>query len=342
LKVRYERHPIGTRINVGNQELMLCGVTPNGQPHFSRRWGKDVEEYTEAFHNTTHMYAPTVMQLRKRQGELHDLHAERGVVELYDKHEGASIVVVGNGPSIVKALPVIKELREKHGHIVIGTNACMQYGYRNVMDYYMVLCWLTQNWWWHGQDVKNVPCITSFHSTAAVIRDFPIRYYFNDSFLDVTVLKPETRNRFGCLDGGMTVVYSAMHMAFKMGAARIVFAGMDLAYTDYMDHPNDPLDYGKAISRKVFVARDIRGNATLSDERMVAQKELIKGQTIFVEEAGVEVVNITDAGILDIGFCESPEGYLNDVRAGVKYERIGGQKYVELQGPVPACSAAAG
>ena len=333
MRIQYDLHELGSRFNYGGKDLLVCGKQDNREGSSSvllaRRWKRDKPDISvDFFTSDNHLFAPTVRMLRKDHGDAHDAHAEHGITELYGKHEGKPVIILGCGPSLSNALPYVKELREKHGHIVIGANSCMHAGFRHCLDYYSVLCWMTQAWWWRGFETKDLPCITSFHTPLEVIRDFPIRYYYDDTFLDVTANKPESRRKYGTLDGGMTVIYCNLHLAFKMGASRIVFVGMDLAYTNFMDHKDDPLNWEKAKGRHPFATRDIHGNTTLTDKNMTAQRDLLKGQTVFVEEEGVSVLNITDNGIFDIGGCMSPGDYLDSVRANENivpvFQKVGG------------------
>ena len=209
-----ERHQIGDRFVYQDQEVLVCGKSLDNRMLFARRWGKSPSENITFMTNDSYLFAPTVRQLRQKQGYLHDEYAELGVKDLYDKHRGCTVVVVACGPSMPDALEPVRRLHELHNHVVIGTNVCLQFGFRDVIDYYMLLCWLSQPWWWRNADPRGLKCITSFHTPPEVIRDFPVRYYFEDSFLDVTIDAPEHRKKWGTLDGGMTVVYSAMHPGF--------------------------------------------------------------------------------------------------------------------------------
>ena len=336
MSVIIKRCSVGERITCGRETLLCAGATDDGRMLTVRSW-KDAPDTSSCQLGDFHTFAPTVRQLRKDQGDMHDAYAEHGVNELFGKHEGKSIIIVANGPSITRYVDVIRELREKHGHIVIGVNAAMKYGFHNCMDYYMVLCWLTQKWWWTGYDTSKIPCVTSFGSTVDVIRDFPNRYYYDEAFIDIIAEKPESRKKYGCLDGGVSVTYSAYHLAYKMGASRIILAGVDCAYTDNMDHPDDPLTWEKAKRRQVYPVCDINGKAVLTDKTLMMQHDLMKAQTVFVEEDGIPVINISGGGILDIGGRMTAHEYLDTVR---KQEAEGGTFMVKQKevshGGVPA------
>jgi len=310
------RRPPYEPFPLGDQTAMIVGRSADGAALFVRKWkGEETAPGNAPLMQASNSLAPTVRQLRQRQGRIHDSHASRGIVDLHGKHRGKTCVIVGCGPSMESALPAVRELHDQHDHVVIATNSSLKSGY-GFCDYYMLLCWLSQHWWWEKADTSKIKLVTSFHTPPEVIRDFPERYYFDDTYLDSTVERPDSRHKFGCLDAGLTVTYSAMHLAFKMGCRRVVFVGLDLAYTGMMDHANDPLSWEKAKARSTLLRRDINGNTALTDEVMWEQRNLIRGQCCFLEEDGIVCVNATGAGILDLGTCMTPNEYLELVRNG--------------------------
>ena len=66
--------------------------------------------------------------------------------------------------------------------------------------------------------------------------------------------------------------------------------------------------------------RDVHGGVCVTDRVMWEQRALIKGQTWFVEDSGVPVLNITGAGCLDLGGTMAPQEYLDSVRQGDNFE----------------------
>jgi hypothetical protein len=284
---------------------------------WTRDWRRS--DNPEVLQCDAEMFAPTVRELRWKHGRTHDEHASHGVKELFGCHAGQTAVILGCGPSLPRALPYVKELREKHGHIVIASNMALTIGFDQCTDYYVLLCWLSQPWWWKRANRDGIKCVCSFQTPPEVARDWKERYYYADTFVDVTMDVPEARQEYGTLDGGGTVTYSALHLAWKMGCSRIVFAGMDYAWTNYEDHPGDPMQYEKGIARNPKVVRDIHGNATVSDAMLLGFCDLMKMQTALVQDAGIPCINITDGGIFDIGGNMPPEEYMRAVRDGDEF-----------------------
>lgn len=303
-------------IQMDGQRMVLAGRDTTGSLVWARDWRR---EASESMTNDSSFFAPTVRELRWRHGRTHDEYAEHGVAELEDREKGRPAVILGCGPSLVKALPYVKELREKHGHFVIASNMALTAGFDQCCDYYVLLCWLSQPWWWKRAKRDGIKCVCSFQTPPEIIRDWPERYYFCDTFVDVTMDRPESRKRYGSLDGGGTVIYSALHLAWKLGASRIVYAGMDYAWTDFQDHPGDPMRYEKGMRREPRVVKDIHGNATVTDKTLLSLCDLMRMQTYLVQDAGIPCVNITDAGIFDIGGNMPPEEYMAAVRAGDQF-----------------------
>jgi len=319
MKTAYVRVPPRVPVEMEKgQRLILVGRDNTGSYLWARDWR--MGDAPGILTNDSSFFAPTVRELRWRHGRMHDEYAKCGIKDLYGAHKGQPAVILGCGPSLPKALPYVQELREKHGHIVIASNMALTRGFDACADYYVLLCWLSQPWWWKRSSRRSeIKCVCSFATPPEIIRDFPQRYYYSDTFADVTIDQPGDRMAFGTLDGGGTVTYSALHLAWKMGCSRIVYAGMDYAWTNYEDHPGDPMTYEKGMSRKPRVVRDIHGNATVSDEMLLSFRDLMRAQTAFVEDAGIPCVNITDAGIFNIGGCMPPEEYMEAVRAGDEF-----------------------
>lgn len=308
-----------TPVYFQGQRMVLAGTDLAGNMHWARDWTRGDQG---SITNDSNMFAPTLRELRWRHGRTHEEFAEHGIKELYGSEKGRPCVILGCGPSLHKSLPIVKELHDKHDHFVVASNMALTDGFDACSDYYVLLCWLSQPWWWKRAKRDHLKCIPSFQTPPEIIRDFPKnRYYYADTFVDVTLEGTERRKKWGSLDGGGTVTYSALHLAWKLGASRVVYFGMDYSWTNYEDHPGDPMRYEKGMSRHPKIVRDIHGNAVVSDSILTDLCDLMRCQTALVQDAGIPCINATGAGIFDIGANMTQEEYLADVRAGTEYQQ---------------------
>lgn len=92
-----------------------------------------------------------------------------------------------------------------------------------------------------------------------------------------------------------------MHMAFRCRAKKIILVGQDLAYTDCKNHAFEPLPWAVAEKRECIVVKDVNGNMTVTDKRMIRHAKLMAAAAFWCERAGVPVYNSSGAGILNLG-----------------------------------------
>lgn len=278
-------------------EVIAAAPNPDGQAYFVPRWTllDKIESHMVAEQRAGHVKAAIESNFEKHKHLIRD-----GVAELFGTAAGETVFIVGSGPSLNRNGQVLKRMP---GAKVIAINGALSYlaEIGRKPDYYFTLDWLGNEGWLDGMPTDGVRLIASVTCPPEVVTRFEKYHHFVG--MTLTSGSEEEINRkyayLGQLDAGLTATYSAMHLAYRMGAEKIVLVGQDFAFTNGMYHWNERCPKGLLEDRKAYPTTDINGYGTFTDYQLDRNMSLIRAAAMWCAEDGLEVINATEGGILD-------------------------------------------
>ena len=239
---------------------------------------------------------PDIVDVWKSNFKVHEPAIKRGANELFADEDGTKkpndVIIVGCGPSI-KDL----KLERKEGYTIITTNSALQYIDPAVVDYHMVLDYECRDWWFDG-DIGHIPLICSVFCNPVVLTKFEKVYHYGNLKTDGFEEESEKSFPLGVLFQGQSVLYSAFHMAYKMGAKRIIFVGADGCYTNGQVHDKEAIPVERLDN--IYLKEDINGSVVMT-ERMyegIADNISASAKLLKTSSPDVKVINATGCGIM--------------------------------------------
>lgn len=292
----------------GDFLVRAAAATLDGRAYFVPRW-KDLDDRQVGW-VAEKRSASSKAEIEKNFAAVKP-HIKRGIGEFFGAFPGETFFIVGSGPSLVKNVGL---LHRRPGTKIIAVNGALKALPPGTADFYFTLDWLGSRSWLDGVDTKGVKLV------ASVTIPPPVLTRFDEVFHFVGMTQSENSERginqeyswLGQLDGCLTGTYSAMHFAWRCGAKRIVLVGQDFACRWGMYHWDEALDISVALDREFRVVPDLDGGITLTDYQLERNADCVKAAMMWCCEDGVEVLNATEGGILD----------MNRVRLADVYEKI--------------------
>jgi len=233
----------------------------------------------------------------------HQPHIKKGVCELFDSWQDKTVMIVGSGPGLMLNGQKIR----KHPNLkIIAVNNALQWIDPDVVDLYGCFDWHGNPAWFDGIEdkIRHIPLVAGVVCDPKVLAHFDEVYHFSTSSMpaEAAWISDQT-SHLGLLESGLSVLYSMFHLAWKMGAKTIVFAGADSAYSMGMAYPYQSVKW--RADRHFEVVPDIYGNAVITEHTYKSIAALISAQARFLKEAdpNMVIVNATESGILKENLC---------------------------------------
>lgn len=229
--------------------------------------------------------------------------AKNGITEFFGKHKDKTVFIVGSGRSIAYQIETIRKI-PKDECVVIAINGAFKFfktfGMLDLVDYYFLIDRACKREWWEGADLSNVKVICSLMTPPSIIEDFKNRYYYCGSKSPSSKDVHRKMKHLGILDSARLASYSAMHLAYKMGAKRMCFLGHDFAFSHCYYQWDEEMTSEKGRAEQAMGCDSINGKASMTSHRLKLNCDCIYGQSIFCEMDGIEVWNCSEMGILNL------------------------------------------
>jgi len=231
-------------------------------------------------------------------------------------HKGETCYLTADGPSL-----------KKNGELLVGLDNVIETNrvYPGVQPkYYVSLdCGYPSGGadpsWVKDIDTSKTIGVCSVFNRPALAEQFDRVWWFDAWGKGNKISKKlEKRRPFvNSLDTALNVSYTALNLAYNLGYSKIVLVGFDYAFSDGFNHFNDdkPLfiwegDELKMLTEELALLEskkdklmDIDGVLTNSEMRLALV--YFATQCWFLYNAGVEIVNCTEGGILDVPFIRN-------------------------------------
>jgi len=217
--------------------------------------------------------------------------------ELKTSFEGKTVYLVAGGPSLDKNISLLKERQKDSIVLTVGTSLrrCLQEeikpDYAIITDPKVAV---------HGQikDIEDcgIPMILLSTTYAWVARDYKGAKYIacQEGYKDAEKLAKS--NEWQLVKTGGSVTTTAVDICIRLGAKRIVFLGLDLAFTEGRTHQGD-VGTNITVNAELQVP-DISGKLVGTSKNLNLYREWIERRIAEAKREGcsTEFIDATEGG----------------------------------------------
>ena len=333
---------------VGDQQF----ITQNGS--LCRILGKNGKQnlVVKDWTNNVNDFQPYNMSRLKSKWEnswLSNFEENKNVMELetskmvpyYGKiREGETAYIVGNGPSLRQDIELLKGKKRN----VFMTNRADDLIERGLdCEFYMTIdagpkYGERELKWGDLASKSGATGIFSIFAEPRIVKKFKNKMFFNvwgrgsklwqgwedyakerwNDGHEHTSFEGKKETFYGCvLDSGYNVMFSMLHLVYRMGYKKVVLLGQDHAFSGGYDYFNDEEPFifidektgGHALNKKVlkkytdrsidvFKTKDIHGETTFTTRVMQDTAKFFSAACQFLNKE-IEIVNCSNEGILE-------------------------------------------
>lgn len=223
-------------------------------------------------------------------------HCDFDLSELEQQFKGKTVIIVGAGPSLDKNVEVLQKKREDIIILAMGAVCRKLYSMGIPMDYIIITDPKeVTNAQIQGVENSGIPMILISTATKGVARMYQGKKFLlcQQGFPDAEQLAQE-RNLMLFETGG-SVATTAVDMCIRFGVGKIVFAGLDLAYTGNKNHTSGARDEGITDYEEMIMVEDVYGNTVPTTRPFQIYREWIE-RRIAREDVGMPVIDATEGG----------------------------------------------
>lgn len=231
-----------------------------------------------------------------------DFHS---IDELANTFKDRSVIIIAAGPSLDKNITQLQNRKTNSIIIATGTVFRKLITMNIVPDYIVIseanervsnqLVVAVEK---RTEEVKTIPLIILSSTTPTVTRGYegPVYMAYQYEF-DLAEATAQSKNCRLFMTGG-SVSTTAFDIAIRLGAKRVIFLGLDLAYTDNLAHA-DGTSQRQALRDKEWVlipASD--GTEVYSDAKFILYRDWFQRRIKMEDIEEIEVINATEGGAL--------------------------------------------
>lgn len=223
-------------------------------------------------------------------------HCNLDLQELRQSLEGKTVIIVGAGPSLDKNVHLLKEKPQDCIVLAMGAVCRKLYNMGIPMDYIIITDpKVTSNAQIRGVENSGIPMIMLSTATKGVARTYHGKKYllFQKGFLDAEQMAGT--KGLELFETGGSVATTAVDMCIRFGVERIVFVGVDLAYTGNRNHSLDVRDEGITDYEEMIMVEDVYGNPVSTTRPFQMYKEWIE-RRIARDDVRMPIIDATEGG----------------------------------------------
>lgn len=221
-------------------------------------------------------------------------HIEKEVSELTDRFVDKTVYLVAGGPSLDNNISLLKDRHADSLVVTVGTSlkCCLSH---NVNPDFVMITDPKDDVYRQieGLEECSVPMILLSTAYMPVTRDYKGDKYI--AFQQGYQRAEEMAQEKGCpvFETGGSVMTTALDMCIRLGAKRIVFLGLDLAFTGGKSH-HDMAEGKLSVETELYV-QDVYGNPVSTSKNLSLYREWIE-RRIANEPKGIEFFDATEGG----------------------------------------------
>lgn len=218
---------------------------------------------------------------------------------LKDTFAGKTVFIVAAGPSLDKNVAMLKEVQEKKDCLILATGTVFRklLGMDILPDYVIlseangrVLAQIA------GLEQTDVPMLMLSTANHGFMTKYRAAHYliFQEGY-------PRAETAAALLETslyqtGGSVSTTALDVSIRLGAARVVFLGLDLAFTDNLAHAQGTSNRVATDVEELMPVKAQNGGVVYADHKFVIYRKWIERRLLQEDSQKIEVINATEGG----------------------------------------------
>jgi hypothetical protein len=223
-------------------------------------------------------------------------HCNMDITSVKQDIQGKTVVIVAAGPSLDQNVHLLKERRDNVIILALGAVYRKLAGMGIPMDYVIITDPKeVSDHQIAGLEESDIPMLLLSTATKGVARMYQGQKYLlcQRGFEDAEQLARE--EKLELFETGGSVATTAVDVCIRLGAGRIVFAGLDLAYTGNRDHTSGARQEGITNYDELIMIEDVYGNPVPSTTPFIMYREWIE-RRIAKDDVTMPVIDATEGG----------------------------------------------
>ena len=223
-------------------------------------------------------------------------HCDFDLAELEQEFKEKKVIIVGAGPSLDQNVEALRNKREDTIILAMGAVCRKLYSMKIPMDYIIITDPKEiSNAQILGVEESGIPMILLSTATKGVARNYRGKKYLlcQQGFPDAEKLAKEQGLKL--FETGGSVATTAVDMCIQFGVERIIFAGLDLAYTGNRNHTSGARDEGITDYEEMIMVEDVYGNPVPTTRPFQMYREWIE-RRIARDDVSMPVIDATEGG----------------------------------------------
>lgn len=223
-------------------------------------------------------------------------HCELDITALQQDFRGKNVIIVGAGPSLDLNVQLLKEKKENAIILAMGAVCRKLYNLGIPMDYIIITDPKEiSNGQIAGLEHLEIPMILMSTATKGVAR-----YYYGKKYLLCQKGFPDaeqlaTKENLPLFETGGSVATTAVDMCIRFDVNKIIFVGMDLAYTGNKNHASGARDEGITDYSGMIMVEDVYGKEVPTTRPFLMYREWIE-RRIARKDVTMPVIDATEGG----------------------------------------------
>lgn len=221
----------------------------------------------------------------------------RPVDELQEDFKGKDVFLIAAGPSLDKNVALLKERRDKSIVLAVGTvfRKLMRMGiapdYVIVTDANERIIW--QVYVHRNEQIPLLVLSSAYHQLCTEYKG-PKYMIFQRDFPPAE----EYAEKHGCMlfETGGSVSTTALDVCIRLQAARIIFLGLDLAFTDNLAHASGTSNRAVADQDTLQPVKAYDGGVVYADHKFNMYAQWIEERLQQEDAKQIPVINATEGG----------------------------------------------
>ncbi len=232
----------------------------------------------------------------------HTIINSPGIRNFFDKFKGIPAVIVSAGPSLVKNIHLLNNIRENAVIICAGTSIRAMQKFEVLPHFLVAFDGAPCNTEiFSNLELKDICLIYSYRFFPKALQQFTGKKVYmkldTDTFSDYLSLKCGGYD-FGTIRSGFSVAHSALDVAMKMGCEPVIMIGQDLAFTgnrNYAENLKMITFDNNNLPPGSFYTKDIDGKDIVTDQKLDSMRLLFELMAAEYYQ-GKTIINATEGG----------------------------------------------
>lgn len=221
------------------------------------------------------------------------------IQELQEHFKGKKVVIVAAGPSLDKNIGALKEKTE--GTLILAAGTVLKKLLREqIIPDYVIMTDANKNVYRQIEDIEDCDVPLLFLSTvySRVVQKYRGKKYMlcQSGFAPAEELAE--KQGWALVNSGGSVMTVALDLCLRLQVSQIIFAGLDLAYTDQMDHAAGTADQAAVVQETGILVDAVNGGKIATGKNLKLYLDWIENRLAIrtERECQISVIDATEGG----------------------------------------------